>query len=347
MTRPRVSVTIVTWNSGRHIGKCLQAVLDQSVKPFEVVVVDNASNDSTLAVLAAFGDRIRVYRNSSNLGFAVGQNQAIERTTGEWVLTLNPDVLLEPGFIEAALEAARVHPRIGTVCGKLRSIHSDFSLPAKPVLDSTGIYFTPAQRHFDRGWREPDDGRYVQPEYVFGACAAAAFFRREMIEDVSLADGFFDPDFFSYREDADVAWRAQLLGWRCLYTPAASGYHVRRVTPENRHQVPSFINMHSVKNRFLMRIKNMGAPLFWRHAGSILGRDLMVLGGCVLREPRSLAAFWHVARLLPRALAKRHDIMRRRQVSDTELLGWFGDSPVSRPVKAAVEFSVPASVSAA
>ncbi len=78
-----------------------------------------------------------------------------------------------------------------------------------------------------------------------------------MIEDISIQGEFFDPDFFVYREDADVAWRAQLMGWRCIYTPLARGYHVRNVLPGNRRALPPEINMHSVKNRFLMRIKNM------------------------------------------------------------------------------------------
>ena len=89
------------------------------------------------------------------------------------------------------------------------------------VIDTTGIYFTPEMRHFDRGWKEPDEGQYRDLEYVFGASAAAALYRREMIDDISGGGEFFDPDFFAYREDADVAWRAQLMGWRCLYVPDA------------------------------------------------------------------------------------------------------------------------------
>jgi len=92
----------------------------------------------------------------------------------------------------------------------------------KRRIDSTGMYFTPAMRHFDRGWHEPDGRRFQNPQYVFGASAAAALYRRQMIEDISVEGDLFDPDFFAYREDADVAWRAQLLGWRCIYTPAAT-----------------------------------------------------------------------------------------------------------------------------
>ena len=81
-------------------------------------------------------------------------------------------------------------------------------------------------------------------------------FRRPFVEAVSVDGEFFDEDFFAFREDADLAWRAQLMGWKCLYVPSAVAWHVRRVTPERREQLPHEINWHSVKNRFLMRGKN-------------------------------------------------------------------------------------------
>jgi GT2 family glycosyltransferase len=193
------------------------------------------------------------------------------------------------------------------------------------------MYFTPAMRHFDRGWHQRDSGHFAQPEYVFGASAAAALYRREMIEDVSGRDGFFDPDFFVYREDADVAWRAQLLGWRCLYTPDAEAYHVRSVVPGNRLAVAPAINMHSVKNRFLMRIKNVTGGLYRRYWLPMTLRDLVVVGCCVVWEPSSLPAFWRLATCLPRALEKRRDIMRRRRVDDEALAAWFKREPFSLP----------------
>ena len=91
----------------------------------------------------------------------------------------------------------------------------DFDIPAAKTLDSTGIYFTPSLRHFDRGSGEPDRGAYEHFQYVFGVTGAVALYRRAMIEDVSICGEFFDNDFFAYREDADLAWRAQLLGWKC------------------------------------------------------------------------------------------------------------------------------------
>ena len=329
--RDSVTVTVVTYNSGRFIKRCLESVLEQKYENFEVVIVDNASTDGTADILEQFSDRCRIYYNSENLGFAAAQNQAIALSQAEWILTLNPDVLLMPDFIQALVEAGQLDPKGGTVCGKLLTIRATFDLPEKQLVDSTGIYFTPTLRHLDRGSQEVDNGHYLSFEYVFGATAAAALYRRAMIEDISIQGEFFDPDFFVYREDADVAWRAQLMGWRCIYTPMARGYHVRNVLPGNRRALPAVINMHSVKNRFLLRIKNMTPHLYRRNWLSITGRDLVVVGACLLHEHTSLRAFAYLARNWKRVWAKRQEIMNRRRVRDEYISSWFSFEPVSRP----------------
>jgi len=326
----RVSVTIVTYNSGRFIKRCIESVLDQRLQDLEIIVVDNASTDGTIDILERFEDRCKVVYNDENIGFAAAQNQAIRLARGGWVLTLNPDVLLLPNFVRELLETGQMDPKCGTVCGKLLAITANFDLPDKPLVDSTGIYFTPMLRHLDRGSQEIDNGHYLNHEYVFGATAAAALYRREMIEDIAIFDEFFDPDFFVYREDADVAWRAQLMGWKCIYTPHARGYHVRAVLPGNRRALPPVINMHSVKNRFLMRIKNMTGHLYWRNMASIAWRDLVVVSACLLHEHSSLKAFWYLSKNLKRVLAKRRLIQASRRVDHEYMASWFQYAPVSK-----------------
>lgn len=330
----RVSVTIVTYNNEPCIQRCLDSVLAQEWPSLEIIVVDNASQDATRTLLEGYRDRIRIILNSENRGFTTAQNQAIRLAKGDWILALNPDVLLAPDFIHILVERGNLDPQIGTVCGKLMRALPDLSIPTESEVDSAGIYFTPTFRHFDRGFRRPDSPEYAQPAYVFGATAAAALYRRAMIDDIAVEGEFFDEDFFIYREDADVSWRAQLQGWRCLYLPEAVGYHVRRVFPECRRELPPNINFHSVKNRFFMRLKNATWPLYLRNFLAVTARDLSIVTYCLLAERGSLPAFREVARHWRRMLAKRRVIQRRRRVTHSYLRSWFRFRPTTVPVTA-------------
>ncbi len=333
--KPLVSITIVTFNSARYIERCLEFVFKQDYPQIEIIVVDNHSSDATQAVLQRFTSRIRVIYNPENTGFAAAQNQAIALSGGSWVLTLNPDVRLSPTFVSSMVAAGELDPKVGAVAGKLLIMNEDFSIPEQSIFDSTGLYFTPNLRHFDRGNHTPDRGQYDHFEYVFGCTGAAALYRRSMIENISIGGEFFDSDFFAYREDADVAWRSQLLGWKCIYTPHAVAWHVRRVIPSRRRSLPAAINMHSVKNRWLMRIKNMTGDLYRRHWLAITLRDCVVIGACLLFEWSSLRAFVLVLRNWSRTWAKRREIMRKRCASDLELARWFAWKPSGVPLRPA------------
>ena len=333
--RACVAVTIVTYNSAKYIRRCLESVVAQDYLSLQVIVIDNASTDGTARELRDFEHRAGIVFNRENVGFAAGQNQAIALSKADWILTLNPDVHLTPQFVSELVAAGERDPDVGSVCGKLLRMSPDFEIPKQNVFDSTGIFFTPSLRHLDRASGLPDDGSFDECEYVFGATGAAALYRRTLIDDIAFRGEFFDADFFAYREDADVAWRAQLFGWRCLYAPRAIAHHVRRVLPENRRSIPAVINMHSVKNRFLLRIKNATLDLYRRFWLPVTMRDCAVIAGCLLYEWRSLRAFPLLVRALPHAWRKRQDIMRRRRATDEYIAAWFSYKPVSYRASAA------------
>jgi GT2 family glycosyltransferase len=356
---PLVSVTIVTYNSGKHIAACLESLCLQDYPSLEVVVVDNRSQDDSRAIVERFSARLPLRRidNDFNNGFCGGQNQAIAASHGAWVLALNPDVVLTPQFVGRLIAGIETQndPAVGIACGRLVSTE-----PGR--LDSTGMYFTPQLRHFDRDGRQNDSGQHRVPEYVFGATGAAALYSRAMIQAISVpvaseskalaldgANGpaeFFDHDFFAYREDADLSWRAQLMGWNCLYVPDAIGSHVRRCVPENRAQMPAAVNMHSVKNRFLMRIKNIGAGMYLRHFWAITLRDLGAIGFCLAKERTSLPGLAMVLRDWRKTWAKRRWIQSRRKRSDRELAVWFNTRPVAFPVRPLPESAAVSTVEA-
>lgn len=318
-----VAVTIVTYQSAADLPRCLDALAAQSTPSNEVVVVDNASTDGSADFAEQHVAVGQVVHNDENRGFAAAQNQAIGLTRSDWVLVLNPDVRLDPGFLAALRPHLEKPAPLGTLCGKLLRAEPDGSPREPATFDSTGMVFERTFRHLDRGSEARDEGQYDREEPVFGATGAAACYRRAMIDDVSIEGEFFDEAFFAYREDADLAWRAQLLGWDCLYVPTAVGYHVRRVLPENRSRVDASLNRHSVKNRFLMRIKNADGAVVRRCGIRGLGRDALVVGGCLAREWSSLPAFADVARLWPRAWRHRRLIQDRRRRDPAEVARWF------------------------
>ena len=333
MESQMVSVLITTYNSGHVLRDCLESLEHQRYAPVEVIIVDNASSDGTRNTLFPFQRRHRVIFNDQNVGFAAGQNQALRHARGQWVLSLNPDTVLRPSFIGELVKAGEAHPRAGSVCGKLLRWVPGGTPALTPIIDSTGIYFQRNLRHFDRGAEEWDRGQYDAPAYVFGATGAAALYRREMVEDVSVNGEFFDEDFFAYREDADLAWRAQLMGWKCVYTPEAVAWHVRRVTPARLRQLPLVINWHSVKNRFLMRAKNISPALYWRLLPHATGRDALVLGYALLADRRLLSAFTYLWRRRSATWKKRRWIQAHRRTPDREIATWFADRSVALPVE--------------
>jgi GT2 family glycosyltransferase len=369
-----VSILITTYNSASFLKTCLESVVQQDYADREIVIVDNASTDGTRAILKEFetnraqqfareeeferkraqesarggefekhfaGEReagLRVIYNDTNRGFSGGQNQAMAQARGEWLLSLNPDVILKPDFLSTLIAVAgqpaeHGDKRIGALCGKLLRWKPGASDERSNVIDSTGIYFLRNLRHLDRGSDEIDRGQFERREYVIGATGAAALYRRAMVEDISVGGEFFDEDFFAYREDADVAWRAQLMGWSCLYVPQAVAWHVRRVTPERFKQLPDEINRHSIKNRFLMRAKNISAGLYLRLLIPVTARDLLIFGYCVLFNRgllSGLGLFWSKREAIGE---KRRWIQSHRRVSDREVGRWFNDEPASIPAE--------------
>ncbi len=322
---PRVTVGIVTWNSSAWLRECLDSLKAQEFRDLSVSLWDNASADGTRAIADAYRGLLRDLQfSAANVGFCAAQNRLIASSDSDYFLALNPDVILEPGYIGAVVGAMEEDDGAGSATGKLwRWEPGTPRIEGERILDTTGFYFTRNQRHLDRGSGEVDVGQYDRTECVFGASGAAAMYRRKMLEDARVGLGYFDEDFFAYREDADLAWRAQWLGWKCLYVPEATGCHVRRVLPERRASLPAEINMHSLKNRFLMRVKNMDAGTYLRFFVPVTIRDLLAFGYVLTRERSSLRALPLFISALPRAWRARRDLFRRRRVRAAELRKWF------------------------
>jgi GT2 family glycosyltransferase len=305
-----VSVILVTHDSAADLPVSLASAVGQRGATVETIVVDTASRDGSAELARRLAPSARVVALPENVGFSAAMNVGIEASGGRYVLALNPDCRLEPDF--AAVLAVRLDARtdVGSASGRIFRGEGPELRPTSR-LDSTGIVFHASGRHFDRGSEEEAEGRYLREEEINGTTGAAGFYRREALETAKISTGYFDSDFFLYREDADLAWRLRNLGWKCLYVPGAVASHRRHNLPSRRRRMSPLANYHSVKNRFLLRINNQSGGEFLTTLVPAIARDVVVLGACLTVERSSLPAFGWLWRNRKRLRAKRREIAER------------------------------------
>ncbi|KUG07179.1 glycosyltransferase family 2 protein [Solirubrum puertoriconensis] len=310
---PSALLSIVTWNSADSIEQCLASVLAQDYPNFEVWVVDNASADDTCARVQRLieGDaRVQLHALPKNTGFCGGHNYSLDRTHTDFVLLVNPDVVLPPDYLSRAMLAMHHDERIGTVCGLLVQ-----SPDADPVIDSAGM-----DRHPDGRYRLRLHGQRVsearpQAGWVDGADGALPLYRRRFIDDLRVAGQFFDERFFAHKEDWDIAWRGQLYGWRTWFDPECRAVHPRVFRPGDltlRRRLGAAIKADAVKNQLLLLAKNAPAkPGFWLRS---LPRQAAVLAYTLLMERPSLSAYSYIWRNRREVLASRRLVQARARL---------------------------------
>ena len=326
-----ITATIVIYDSAPDIAACLAAIDRQTRQPDEVVVFDNGSRDGGSEIARRALPGARIMRHHGNVGFSAGHNRAMAAAPADLHLVLNPDCQVGPSFVAEAVATLERHPDAGSLTGRLLRFASrspDDEQPteelADDILDSTGMVALRNRRVLDRGSNMPAKGRYLAAEYVFGASGAAAVYRRAMLEDVAFSGEPFDEAFIAYREDVDLAWRAQMRSWRCVYEPRAIARHRRRVAPGRRRLLPPAINRMSIANRWRMIAKNETATGWARDWHAIVGRDAATIAYCAVREQRTLAAVADVAGDGRRLRAWRRHVMWRRSAPDDDVVEWFG-----------------------
>lgn len=307
---PDISIVLVSHDSGSDLAVSLRSAVAQKGVSVETLVVDAGSADGSPELARRVAPEARVLEIGENVGFSAAMNLGIEASSGRYVLALNPDCRLEPDYSARLAGRLDARPDVGSASGRIFRADGP-ALAATSKLDSTGIVFTASGRHFDRGSEEESAGRYLVEEEIEGTTGAAGLYRREALESAKISTGYFDRDFFLYREDADLAWRLRNLRWKCLYVPDAIAFHRRRNLPARRRTMTALANCHSVKNRFLLRINNQTAGEMWRTLVPTVARDLVVVGACLTVERSSLPAFSWLWRNRRRLWAKRREIQAR------------------------------------
>ena len=305
-----LSVVIPNWNGLRFLATCLDALARQTYTSVEVIIADNASADGSQAFIREHYPTVRLIELPSNLGFTGACNAGMLAARGEYIALLNNDTEVDDRWAEQVIAAFGDDARVGSVASKMRLFDK------RDHIHTAGDLFTTHGRAVNRGVWERDEGQYDRVEEVFSACGGSSAYRRAMLAEI----GLLDDDFFFSGEDVDLGWRAQLRGWRCLYTPYAIVYHHLSATGGG-----VTASYYDGRNLLLILIKDLPMAV-WRHYGlSILGAQAQ-LAYQALRAWRGEAArarlrgMFGALTLLPKMLAKRHSIQHSRTVSDQDIL---------------------------
>lgn len=301
-----ISIIIVTFNSNQCIEYCLDSIFNQGFKDYEVIVVDNASKDSTKLILKNCFPNIKLVENTQNLGFSKALNQGIAAADGKFILCLNDDVRLGRDFLMNIHNTIQVNEDVGAIQPKV--------LKSNSRIDTAGIYLSAFRRFHDIGSGETDGAEFGKQRYVFGACAAAALYRKEALESVKHGAEYFDEDFFCLVEDVDLSWRMQKEGWKILYYPDAACTHVGGVS-RNHSKIAQYFSM---RNRYLMILKNETLPGFLRYFFTFFAYDVWRnLHMLLVNSGYFLKVSWEVVKLSPKMVKKRLN----KNINDSTIQG--------------------------
>jgi hypothetical protein len=242
-----VSVIILNYNGKNFLNECLKSVLDSSYTNFEIILVDNFSTDDSIKLVKErFGhvSVLMIVKNSSNLGFAAGNNAGTRCCKGKYILFLNNDTVVESNWLTELVKVMESDAKIGAAQSKL------LSLVDRRTFDSAGDFVDYYGDSLSRGsWGEKDNGQYDRVEEVFSARGAALIVR----SDIFFKIGEFDSDFFLCYEDIDLCWRIRLNGFKIVFVPKSRVYHIGSATATSS----CFSAFHTEKNRLSILLKNM------------------------------------------------------------------------------------------
>lgn len=246
-----MTIVIPNYNGMAHLKDCLDSLRIQSFCDFRILIVDNASSDSSIEFIESVYPECQLIKLEKNLGFAkavnVGIRNAISINSSKYIILLNNDIECDKDFVKELMNGFK-DPDTGSVASKMMNYYD------RNIIDDTGNFIKLDNLPYPRGQKEVDTGQYDKGEWIFGACAGAAIYKSEIFDKV----GYFDEDFISYFEDVDISFRQQRYGYKCYYNPKAVCYHKRGAT--SLKNIP-YCRYLIEKNLIALRIKNYPASI--------------------------------------------------------------------------------------
>lgn len=319
-SRPPISAVITTWRGLRFLPAGLSALRAQLGPDDEIVLVDNASPEGAGAWVRRYAPDVRVLELAENRGFAGGTAAGLAAARGALLLLINDDALAEPGCVDALWAALRDTPQAGMAAGVLTfSRHPT-------IVASAGIRFQRNGVAIDQYMGASVSDLPPLPAPVFGASGGLALLRRDLLDDV----GTFDPSFFCYLEDVDLAWRARLRGWESVLAPHARARHVYSATGGQGSPLKQRL---LARNRLRVIIRCVPEPLLRSCLPAMAAYDLLAcVYGLMQRQPAIIQGRLEALAELPVLLAQRRAIQSRRTAGIDALAAWI--QPAMSPVAA-------------
>ncbi len=338
---PLITVSLPLYNGEKYIRNCLNSVFRQTYPNFEIIVIDNGSTDKSKEYLKEFKkDNLRIIFSQENLGYAGGHNLGIKESRGEYILCLTQDVMLDPHYLQRAIELFKKDKKVGALQGKL--FRWQLGMPASQdsrgyhvshIIDTVGLVIFKNRRIINQGQGEVDQGQFEKVNQVFGPDGACPVYRKKALEDVAIDGEYFDQDFFMYKEDVDLAWRLNLYGWKSFYQPRSIAWHDRTAGDslainyiaiiKERLKISKFGKYLAFKNQRLMQLKNEQISLLLIHLPWFLPKEIASWIYVLLFERFTWKAIKDLFKQSSSAWKKRKIIMRRKRISSKEMRKWF------------------------
>lgn len=365
---PKISIILIHYNTPQYLKTCLDHIFDQSYKNIEVYFIDNNSpSKEGLDFVKRYykaqqnSGHLHVIANKENLGYAKAANQGIRLAISgkngakaDYIVITNPDIIYSPTYFEkivnyteqksAEAQGSGNRPTERGVAGITGKVYKYDFANQKPtkIIDTVGLYIDKKFRVADGAQGVEDKGQFDKEKEVFGISGACPMYSVKALEEAKIQlpgepDEYFDEDFFMYKEDVDLSWRLQLLGYTFLYYPKAIAFHgrgtgviERRTTWQiirNRKFLNKFQRYYSFRNHRLMIMKNALLGNYLRHFPRIIANDVATLFYLLFFEPSTLKALFGIFKLSPKMARKRQIIMAKKKVGAKRINKWMTAKP--------------------
>lgn len=305
------SVIIPNWNGKNLLKKCLISLKEQTLKDFEIIIVDNGSSDGSTEYIEKFFPKVHIIKLDKNYGFAKAVNIGIKKSKGEFLVLVNNDTEADKNYLENLVKTAKAHAEAGFVAPKMLSFYK------RNIIDSAGDEVDVVGHSYNIGQGEKDGEKFNKGGRIFLATGGGSLFKREVFKKI----GFFDEDYFAYMEDIDLCLRAQYVGFKGWYEPSAILFHIHKATSKRVLRLSEYLHFRNMTQNI---IKDFPSRLFTKDLNLL---KILLVNINTVRYMSKRGFGWqaicaeaYILFHLPKLLKKRFQIQKSKMVSDEYII---------------------------